>query len=199
MPERSGSAALPSPQHDRFAAGCKGAPPNVWRVVAPSHPPTFGAWRSACSAPGPPLHRIPRLVPHPLTWACLSSGSGYCRAGHRTKGRPCFVAPHWRSALVSALHGSAAGPLGPFVEYHDGLAPVTREVTCAATYTLHSADDPTDALSAHHLARGERIGFRSEPDGSVSAVGPGCVLAALAPGGVLVGGGAGDGPAVGAD
>jgi hypothetical protein len=84
-------------------------------------------------------------------------------------------------ALISAMTGCSARPVGPFVEYHEGLEPVTREVTREATYALHSTDDPSAPLVEHHLARGERIGFRCEPDGAVSAVGPGCVLA-LAPG-----------------
>jgi hypothetical protein len=80
-------------------------------------------------------------------------------------------------ALVSALTGCSTAPVGPFVEYHDGLEPVTREVTREATYALHSADDPEVPLTEHHIVRGEWIGFRSEPDSSVSAVGPGSVLA----------------------
>jgi hypothetical protein len=84
-------------------------------------------------------------------------------------------------ALVSALTGCVATPpKGPFVEYHDGLTPITRPVKCEATYALRSADQPAP-LTAHHVERGERLGFRREVDGSVSAVAPGQVHP-LAPG-----------------
>jgi hypothetical protein len=84
-------------------------------------------------------------------------------------------------ALLSALTGCvAAPPKGRFVEYHEGLTPITHPVRCEATYALHAAG-AAEPLTAHHLGRGERIGFRREADGSVSAVGPGQVLA-LEPG-----------------
>jgi hypothetical protein len=84
-------------------------------------------------------------------------------------------------ALVSALTGCvAAPPKGPLVEYRDGITPVTRPVKCEATYALRSADRP-DPLTAHHVERGERLGFRREADGSVTAVAPGHLLP-LAPG-----------------
>jgi hypothetical protein len=84
-------------------------------------------------------------------------------------------------ALASALTGCVATPpTGAFVEYRDGLTPTTRPVKCEATYALRSADQAAP-LTAHHVQRSERLGFRREADGSVSAVAPGQILP-LAPG-----------------
>jgi hypothetical protein len=86
-------------------------------------------------------------------------------------------------ALLSALTGCVVHPpKGAFVEYRDGLTPVTCPVKCEATYALRSTDHPeAQPLTAHHVEPGERLGFRREADGSVSAVAPGHVLP-LAPG-----------------
>jgi hypothetical protein len=85
-------------------------------------------------------------------------------------------------ALVSALTGCvAAPPAGPLVEYRDGLTPITRPVKCPATYVLRADPPGAVPLAEHHVAEGERIGFRREEDGSVSAVAPGYTIA-LAPG-----------------
>jgi hypothetical protein len=86
-------------------------------------------------------------------------------------------------ALAAALAGCALGPpAGPFVEYRPETTPATtRAVTREATYTLRATDDLGEPLAEHHVVRGERIGFRREPDGSVVAVAPGRTLA-LGPG-----------------
>ena len=86
-------------------------------------------------------------------------------------------------ALVSAVTGCVAAPPNrPLVEYHPGLTPITRPVKCPATYVLCGTDPPGAApLAEHHVAKGERVGFRREEDGSVSAVAPGYTLA-LPPG-----------------
>ena len=82
-------------------------------------------------------------------------------------------------ALLSALTGCvAAPPNGPLVEYHAGLTPITRPVKCPATYVLTAADQYRGPvpLAEHHVAKGERIGFRREDDGSLVAVAPGYTL-----------------------
>lgn len=85
-------------------------------------------------------------------------------------------------ALVSALTGCVvAPPTGPLVEYRDGLTPITRPVKCPATYVLCADRSGATPLAEHHVTKGERIGFRREEDGSVSAVAPGYTLA-LPPG-----------------
>lgn len=85
-------------------------------------------------------------------------------------------------ALVSALTGCVGSPPdGPLVECRAGLTPITRPVQCPATYVLQPVDPPGAPLAEHHVAKGERIGFRREDDGSVSAVAPGYTIA-LPPG-----------------
>ena len=87
-------------------------------------------------------------------------------------------------AFLSALTGCvAAPPSGPLVEYREGLTPITRPVKCRATYALCAHDRPPGegVLASHCVAEGERIGFRREEDGSVTAVAPGYTLP-LAPG-----------------
>ncbi len=82
-------------------------------------------------------------------------------------------------ALVSAVTGCVSPPpSGPFVEYRDGLAPTTRKVTCEANYQLVATDAPAPPgpFGEHHLRKGERVGFRREIDGSLTAVAPGYTL-----------------------
>lgn len=87
-------------------------------------------------------------------------------------------------ALASALTGCVgAPPNGPLAEYRPGSPPVTGKVTCEADYAL-VARDPAGAagpFGAHRLKKGERVGFRPEADGTVTAVAPGYTLA-LPPG-----------------
>lgn len=87
-------------------------------------------------------------------------------------------------ALLSALMGCVGpAPTGTFVECRDGLAPTTRKVTCEANYALVAKGTPavTGSFGEHHLKKGECIGFRRAPDGSMVAVAPGHTLA-LPPG-----------------
>ena len=82
-------------------------------------------------------------------------------------------------ALASALTGCvAAPPSGPLVEYRDGLTPITRPVKCPATYVLTATDQYRGPvpLAEHHVAKGERIGFKRQEDGSLVAVAPGYTL-----------------------
>ena len=77
-------------------------------------------------------------------------------------------------ALLSALTGCvSAPPNGPLVEYRHGLTPTTRPVECAATYALVPQDGTGSPVVRHRAARGERLGFRREADGSLVAVAPG--------------------------
>lgn len=83
-------------------------------------------------------------------------------------------------ALLAALTGCAGAPRsGPLVEYREGITPITRPVPRTASYVLH---DGTDALAHLNADRGTRVGFRREPDGSVTAVGPDGFAQPLAPG-----------------
>ena len=76
-------------------------------------------------------------------------------------------------ALVSALTGCvSAPPDGPLVEFRDGLTPVTRPVECEGTYSLVAVGSSRPVVE-HRAVKGERLGFRREPDGSVVAVAPG--------------------------
>ena len=88
-----------------------------------------------------------------------------------------------RPLLALALFGALTGcvsppPDGPLVEYRPGLPPVTREVTCEADYALVAKDAAAapGPFGAHHLRKGERVGFRCEADGSLTAVAPGYTL-----------------------
>ncbi len=67
-------------------------------------------------------------------------------------------------------------PVGPLVEYRAGLTPVTRPVKCPATYVLCAEQPDSSPIAEHHLTKGERVGFRREDDGSVSAVAPGYTI-----------------------
>jgi hypothetical protein len=87
-------------------------------------------------------------------------------------------------ALLAVLAGCVSSPPdGPLVEYHPGLPPVSRKVTCEADYTLVARDAAAvqGPFGAHHLRKGDRVGFRCEADGSVTALAPGYTLA-LPPG-----------------
>ena len=87
-------------------------------------------------------------------------------------------------AYIATLTGCvSAPPRGAFVEYHDGQAPATRKVKYEATYELCAKDQPsgTPPLTAHHIAKGERVGFCRASDGSLWALAPGYSLP-LAPG-----------------
>lgn len=87
-------------------------------------------------------------------------------------------------ALLSALTGCVSSPPdGPLVEYRPGLLPVTQTVKCEANYVLVAKDASgvTGPFGEHHLRKGERVGFRCEADGSVTAVAPGYTIA-LPPG-----------------
>ena len=87
-------------------------------------------------------------------------------------------------ALLSALAGCvSAPPDGPLVDYRPGLPPVTRKVTCEADYALVAKDAAAvpGPFGAHHLRKGDRIGFRCDADGSLTALAPGYALA-LPPG-----------------
>jgi hypothetical protein len=92
--------------------------------------------------------------------------------------------PFLALALLSALTGCVSPPPnGPLVEYRPGAPPVTGTVKCEANYVL-VAKDPNAALGPfgeHHLRKGERVGFRCEADGSVTALAPGYTIA-LPPG-----------------
>ncbi|QJW93496.1 hypothetical protein [Frigoriglobus tundricola] len=87
-------------------------------------------------------------------------------------------------ALLSALTGCVASPpKGPLVEYREGQAPITRRVKCEANYVLLTKDAAAarGQIAEHHIMKGERVGFRREPDGTVTAIAPGYKLA-LPPG-----------------
>ncbi|WP_439627208.1 hypothetical protein [Gemmata sp.] len=82
-------------------------------------------------------------------------------------------------ALASALTGCvSAPPNGPIALYSPGAQPVSGKVPCDANYALVARDEngPRDAFGEHHLRRGDRVGFRVETDGSVTAVAPGYSL-----------------------
>ncbi len=82
-------------------------------------------------------------------------------------------------ALISALTGCvSAPPAGPIAEYRPGSPAVTGKVTCDAKYALVARDEnkPRDGLGEHHLQKGDRVGFRPETDGSVTALTPGYAL-----------------------
>lgn len=84
-------------------------------------------------------------------------------------------------ALLSALTGCVSpAPTGTFVGYQDGQAPTTRPVKCEATYALVSHGAPAPIVE-HRAVKGEQLGFRRQPDGSVVAVAPGYTFP-LAPG-----------------
>ena len=79
-------------------------------------------------------------------------------------------------ALVSALTGCvSAPPSGPIVEYRSGSPTVTGKVPCDAKYTLVTRDEnePRNTFGEHCLQKGQQLGFRSETDGSVTALAPG--------------------------
>jgi len=87
-------------------------------------------------------------------------------------------------AMLFALSGCVSPPpSGPFVEYRDGLTPITRTVQCEANYVLVAKDAAAapGPFGEHHIRKGEVIGFRRECDGSLTAVAPGYTLA-LPPG-----------------
>jgi len=87
-------------------------------------------------------------------------------------------------AYIATLTGCmSAPPRGAFVEYREGETPVTQPIKYEATYELRAKDQPPDTppLTAHYLAKGERIGFCRASDGSLWAVAPGYSLS-LAPG-----------------
>jgi hypothetical protein len=110
--------------------------------------------------------------------ALVSSDSTHVRGQIMTARRPLLAL-----ALVSALTGCVNRPPdGPLAEYRPGAPPVTRSVTCEANYVLVAKDESgAGPFGEHHLRRGERIGFRAGPDGSVTALAPGYTLA-LPPG-----------------
>jgi len=79
-------------------------------------------------------------------------------------------------ALVSALTGCvSAPPSGPIVEYRSGSPSVNGKVPFDAKYTLvtHEENGPRSSFGEHCLQKGQQLGFRSEPDGSVTAIAPG--------------------------
>jgi hypothetical protein len=87
-------------------------------------------------------------------------------------------------ALLSALTGCVSPPPdGPLVEYRPGLPPTTQKVRCEANYVLVAKDasGASGPFGEHHLKKGERVGFRCEADGSLTAIAPGYTLA-LPPG-----------------
>ncbi len=82
-------------------------------------------------------------------------------------------------AFVSTLTGCvAAPPKGPLVEYRDGVRAVTRRVKCEANYELVTEDatSVSGQIAEHHILKGECVGFRREPDGTVMAIAPGYSL-----------------------
>lgn len=92
--------------------------------------------------------------------------------------------PLYALALASALTGCAGpAPVGSIAEYRPGSPPVTREITCEANYVLVARDPngPSGPFGEHHIHKGENVGFRTEGDGSVTAIAPGYTLA-LPPG-----------------
>jgi hypothetical protein len=84
-------------------------------------------------------------------------------------------------ALLCALTGcvSSPPPNGTLVEYRPGQPATTQPVTCEANYVLVARDaaGPPGPFGEHHLRKGERVGFRCEPDGSVTAIAPGYTIA----------------------
>ena len=79
-------------------------------------------------------------------------------------------------ALLSALTGCLnPPPRGPLVEYRTGQVPKTRTVRCEANYVLvtKNATSANGQLTEHHIVKGERVGFRREDDGTVTAIAPG--------------------------
>jgi hypothetical protein len=83
-------------------------------------------------------------------------------------------------ALLCALTGCVSSPPdGPLVEYRPGQPAATQKVTCEANYTLVARDGAGAGgpFGEHHLKKGERVGFRCEPDGSVTALAPGYTIA----------------------
>jgi hypothetical protein len=91
-----------------------------------------------------------------------------------------FRRPLLALALVSALTGClSTPPCGTIAQYSPGSPSVAGNVTCEANYTLVSRDEngPRATFGEHHLRRGDRVGFRAEADGSVTAVAPGYSLA----------------------
>lgn len=81
-------------------------------------------------------------------------------------------------AYVSALTGCvSAPPEGAFVEYREGLTPITRPSPCKASYALRPAAEPeAQPLALVRIGEGVRVGFRRERDGSVTAIGPKVML-----------------------
>ena len=78
-------------------------------------------------------------------------------------------------ALASTLTGCVSTvPVGPLAEYRPGSPSVSGKATCDASYALVSRDEngPSGTFGDHRLRRGERVGFRPEADGSVTAVAP---------------------------
>lgn len=78
-------------------------------------------------------------------------------------------------ALASTLTGCVSTvPCGPIAEYRPGSPAASRKVTCNANYTLVSQDEngPRGTFGDHQLRRGQRVGFRPEADGSVTAIAP---------------------------
>jgi hypothetical protein len=78
-------------------------------------------------------------------------------------------------AFASALTGCVSTvPKGPIAEYRPGSPSVSGKATCDASYTLVSQDENglRGTFGDHRLRRGERVGFRPEADGSVTAIAP---------------------------
>ncbi len=55
------------------------------------------------------------------------------------------------------------------VEYRSGTLPITTAAKCDATYTLEVPENKRTSYNPVDVAKGETVGFRREPDGSLIA------------------------------
>src|SRR4051812_25934741 len=83
------------------------------------------------------------------------------------------------STLASVLLSGCANPHArrPAAESRPGLTPTTARVRFDATSALVRTDAPGPEVYTPPLVRDRMVGFRREPDGSVSAVAGGLSLA----------------------
>jgi hypothetical protein len=76
--------------------------------------------------------------------------------------------------LVGGCHSLARDIVA--IEYQPGTAPTTIAAKCDAVYRL-SAPEKREGRPGYQVAKGETVGFRREPDGSLVAVAAGHTLA----------------------
>jgi hypothetical protein len=75
-------------------------------------------------------------------------------------------------SFAVAVGGCAHSPGSkPAAELRAGRPPATRTVRCDATYALVRSDRPGEPLATALVVRDQQVGFRTEPDGAVVAVG----------------------------